>query len=139
MKIAVNPSTPGWPRSLGSQPAPEKNPWQMDRFELQDSVWDADRKVAHLKHQVASGHTRALVGMSVMFTSLGVMAAQSLATGGLPPALSIPLAVATGVGVTLFGHGLWQRDSREMDIQMAQIEARSLQDIYTRRFEEPQA
>ncbi|MBT9582872.1 hypothetical protein IV102_05955 [bacterium] len=140
MKISIHQSsTPGWPRGLGaSKPDHEKNPWQMDRFELQQEVWDADRKVSDLRSQASSGHTRALVGMSVLFTSLGVMAVQSIMMGGsLPAGLAVPVAVSAGIGMTAFGTGLWKRDNAEINMDVARSEARHMHSIYEKRFENP--
>jgi hypothetical protein len=110
----------------------------MDQFELQQEVWEADRQVVDLRSQAASGHTRALVGMGVLFTSLGIMAAQSMMMGGsLPAAMVLPFASGAGIGVTLFGTGVWKRDSAEMNVDMARSEARHLHKVYEERFENP--
>lgn len=138
MIIANQPHNPQLPRTLGkAAPEAEKSPWQMDQFELQQEVWDADRKVADLRHQAASGHSRALVGLSVMVTSLTTMVAQSLLSGGsLPGNLLIPLAVGAGAGVTLMGHGVWKRDTAGMEVDFARSEAMHLHKVYEERFQQ---
>ena len=71
MKIASN-NQPNLPRSLGKAPAPaEKNPYQMDQFELQQEVWDSQREVANVRAKIQTGQTTAVAGMGVLFTSLG--------------------------------------------------------------------
>lgn len=142
MIVSSQPPSPQLPRTLGktSPEASETNPWQMDRFELQQEVWDADRKVDQLRHQAATGHTRALTGLSVLVTSLVTMAAQSILTGGngLSPALLAPLIVGTGTGAALLAHGVYKRDSAGDEISLARIEARHLQSVYDQRFEKPE-
>lgn len=134
MKIQSLPPNPSITRP--GLPGAEKNsPWTMDRFELQQEVWDAERQVINLRHQSAAGHQRALVGMGVLFTSLGVMAAQSILSGGsLPPSLSVPLVASSAVGLTAFASGIWKRDTAAMEVDSARFEAERLKGIQQQRF-----
>ena len=134
MKIQSLP--PNLPTLRPASPSAEKkSPWEMDRFELQQEVWDAERQVASLRQQSASGHQRALVGMGVLFTSLGVMAAQSILSGGnLPATLSLPLVASSGVGLAAFATGIWKRDTAAMEVDGARFEAQHLQSLLEKRF-----
>lgn len=137
MKIQNLP--PRQPVARPASPGVEKqSPWTMDRFELQQEVWDADRQVANLRQQSAAGHQRALVGMGVLFTSMGMMVAQSILSGGsLPPSLSVPLIAGCAIGLTAFGTGVWKRDTASMEVDSARFEADRLKSIQQQRFPLP--
>ncbi|MBS2039835.1 hypothetical protein JST97_32925 [bacterium] len=133
MKIMANlqsnaPHRPWRPDSPG------KNPLQMDRFELQQEVWDSQREVANLRAKIQSGQTTAVAGMGVLFTSLGIMAAQSMLTGGLSALQMAPVAVGAATGVGIFATGLWKRDSNEMNLTEARFNAEHLKAVYDQRF-----
>ncbi|MBN9419185.1 hypothetical protein ABS71_15575 [bacterium SCN 62-11] len=134
MKIASN-NQPNLPRSLGKAPAPaEKNPYQMDQFELQQEVWDSQREVANVRAKIQTGQTTAVAGMGVLFTSLGIMAAQSILSGGLSAAQMIPVGIGAATGLTLFSTGIWKRDTNEMNLFDARLNHENLQNIYDKRF-----
>ena len=137
MKISGKLPQPGLPRQLPTPP-PAKNTWEMDRFELQDACWEADRKVTQLQHRATSGQTEALVGLGVLVSSMGIMLAQSIMSGGLPGAMMVPLAVSGAVGAGTLTHGVWKRDEAEMDQTMARIDAQGLHAVFHNRFEKPQ-
>jgi len=126
---------PGTPiRTLGKPAAAEKQPWQMDQFELQQEIWDADRQVAQMRQTISSGHTTAVAGLGVLCTSLGTMAVQSILSGGLPGLQMIPLAVGVATGITLVTVGTARRDNAQMGIGTAQFKTDLLQSIYDKRF-----
>lgn len=134
MKIASS-NQPNLPRSLGKAPAPaEKHPLHMDQFELQQEIWESKHELAALRGQVQSGQTRAVAGMGVLFTSLGIMAAQSMLSGGMSALQMAPVAVGAATGVTLFASGLWKRDSNEMNVMESRLNVEHLQAIYDKRF-----
>jgi hypothetical protein len=134
MKIANN-QPPQLPRSLGKAPAPaEKNPYQMDRFELQQEVWDSQREVASVRAKIQTGQTTAIAGMSVLFTSLGIMVAQSLMTGTLSASQMIPVAAGAATGLTLFSTGIWKRDTNDINLMDARLNSEHLQNVYNKRF-----
>jgi hypothetical protein len=122
------------PRSFGKTPAAEKSPLQMDQFELQQEIWESKHEMAAIRGKIQSGQTLAVAGMGVLFTSLGIMAAQSALTGGLAAAQMIPVAVGAATGITLFSTGLWKRDSNEMNVLEARLNTEHLQAVYDKRF-----
>lgn len=133
MKIMSN--QPGTPiRTFGKPAAAEKQPWQMDQFKLQQEIWDADRQVAQMRQTISSGHSIAVAGLGVLCTSLGIMAAQSILSGGLPGMQMIPAAVGAATGVTLLTVGASKRDNAQMEIGSAHFKSELLQSIYDKRF-----
>lgn len=130
----ANNHTPGF-RSLGKPGLPEKSPMQMDRFELQQEVWDSQREVANMRARIQSGQTLAVAGMSVLFTSLGIMATQSILSGaGLTPLQMAPVALGAATGIGLFTTGLFKRDNNEMNLTEARLNSQHLQAVYDKRF-----
>lgn len=132
MKIMNLP--PQSPNRGLNKPTAEKHPVQMDQFELQQEIWESKHELAAIRSQVQSGQTRAVAGMGVLFTSLGIMAAQSALSGGLGAAQMIPVAVGAATGVTLFASGLWKRDTNEMNVMEARMNVEHLQAVYDKRF-----
>ena len=122
------------PRMFGKPLLSDKNPMQMDQFELQTEIWASKHEQAAIRGRIQTGHTMAVAGMGVLFTSLGIMAAQSALTGGLGAAQMIPVAVGAATGITLFATGLWKRDGNEMNVLEARLNTEHLQAIYDRRF-----
>ena len=138
--LITNSTAKTWTKSSNAAPlAPtQKTPFEMDRFELQDKIHDADGALRALKYKENSGKQTAMAGMGVLFTSLGLTTAQSIAAGagGLPPSLSIPLAVSTAVGLTIFVKGILDVDKAASAQTFATSDARDLQALYARRFGE---
>ncbi|MFN8609800.1 MAG: hypothetical protein U0931_19830 [Vulcanimicrobiota bacterium] len=133
MKIMSGPQT-NYGRSPWRPDSPGKSPLQMDRFELQQEVWDSQREVASIRSKIQSGQTTAVAGMSVLFTSLGIMAAQSILGGGLSPLQMAPVAVTAATGIGLFTAGIFKRDNNEMNLSQARFNAEHLQAVYDKRF-----
>jgi len=122
------------PRTFGKPLLSDKNPMQMDQFELQTEIWASKHEQAAIRGRIQTGQTLAVAGMGVLFTSLGILAAQSALSGGLSAAQMIPLGVGTATGLSLFATGIWKRDSNEMNTLEARLNTEYLQAIYDKRF-----
>jgi hypothetical protein len=133
MKIMANQNNPSL-RKTWNPGLPDKSPLQMDQFELQQEVWDSQRDVASIRAKIQSGQTLAVAGMSVLFTSLGIMAAQSIISGGLAPLQMAPVALGAATGIGLFSTGLFKRDNNEMNLTEARLNADHLKAVYDKRF-----
>ena len=90
----------------------------MDQVELQDSTRQAELQVMKGRLKELRGEKTALVGMGVLFTSLGLMSAQTLLAGtSLPAALSVPLIATTAIGLTTFAAGLSKRAYLDLEFE----------------------
>ena len=107
----------------------------MDQVELQDSTRQAELQLMKGRLKELRGEKTALVGMGVLFTSLGLMSAQTLLAGtSLPAALSVPLMATTAIGLTTFAAGLSKRANGANEQDEAKCAVEDLQYVYQKRF-----